>query len=150
MIDLDLSLPVNQVRVLIGDIDGSFISDDNIEFVLTDNNGDVIAAATYCLKIILNMVATYVREETGDVEVWWSDLYNQLSERYDDLKKENRYKNSSKMFFFGGTVKSEAQRVRASDENTQRYVTNERFQRIYDCLGEYVIPKNGNPFYLQC
>lgn len=150
MIDLDLSLPVNQVRVLIGDIDGSFISDDNIEFVLTDNNNDVIAAATYCLKIILNMVATYVREETGDVEVWWSDLYNQLSKRYDDLKKENRYKNSSKMFFFGGTVKSEAQRVRASVENTQRYVTNERFQRIYDCLGEYVIPKNGNPFYLQC
>lgn len=145
MIDLDLSLPVNKVRVLIGDIDSSFISDSNIEFVLTEVGGDVMLAAERSLKYILNYVATMVREETGDVEVYWNQLYEQLSKRYDSIEKENRYYKAKNLFYFGGTVKSDVRAVKNDPENTQFGVVDPYF---YDAIKRLGISLD-NPYILR-
>lgn len=140
VIDIDLSTPVNQVRALIGDPDGRFISDSNITFLLTQNNDDVILAAEQALKYIVNMVATYVREETGDVEVWWEQLYEQLSARLDKLEKDSRYKKSAHLFYFGGTNKTEMKRVRSNPNSVGIGFTPQEFYKVLDHYGfEYTL-----------
>jgi hypothetical protein len=117
MLDLDLSDPINQVRALIGDIDGSFISDPNIEVLLTLNNDNVIKASIQALDYIIAQVAYYVREEAGDVEVYWGDIYERLVKRKEQVERDNIYKISSGLFKMGGTTRSEIDRVNSDIES---------------------------------
>ena len=138
MIDLDLSLPVNQVRVMIGDINIEYISDANIEFVLTKNDGNILTSSQECLNYIINDVAYSAREEVGDVQVYWNQVYEQLLQRLEDLKKDSIYANTTQLFYFGNTVKSDIINNRRSSEYVNP--TNTDFLNILE--GFHIDPNN--------
>lgn len=127
MLDLDLSIPLNQVRALIGDIDGSLIGDSVIDYLLTKHSGNVSLVAKEALGYILNQVAYYMREEAGDVMVRWDDLYNQLYERKKQLDKDTLYSGGMSLFIFGGTTKSEIASVKNDLEYVDTFFTTDEF-----------------------
>lgn len=145
MLDLDLNDPINQVRALIGDLDGSFISDTNIQFLLDKHNNNVLRASLEALSYILNQVAYYVREEAGDVEVYWQDLYNQIAKRKQDLEKDTVYARSNSLFKFGGTTASEIERVKNDPESKGVGISAEDFSTILKRL--HIDP--DNPYFLE-
>jgi hypothetical protein len=135
MLDIDLSEPLNQVRAIIGDIDGSWISNANIEYLLTKHNNNSLQAAIEALDYVLSQVAYYVREEAGDVEVHWKDLYEQLSDRRDKLNRDSVYTRSKSLFYFGGTSKTDMQTVRDNSESTGLGFQEREFTAQLTCLG---------------
>lgn len=135
MLDLDLSVPMNQVRATIGDVDGSWISDSNINFLLVKNNNDIVLAAREALDYIISQVAYYTREETGDVEVYWHQLYEQLVKRKLQIDKETLYKRASSLFIFGGTTKSEITRVRRDQDSVGLGFNQREFLIQLDSFG---------------
>jgi hypothetical protein len=145
MLDIDLSDPINQVRAFIGDMDGSFISDENITFLLTQSNANVLKASLTAMGYILNIVAFYVREEAGDVEVYWGDIYNNLAKRKAALEKDTVYSRTNGMFKFGGTTRSEMKRVNDSVESKCIGIRKEDFSVI---LKHYGIDPD-NPYFLE-
>lgn len=85
MIDIDFSLPIDQVRANIGDIGLDFVSDSTIQSALNVNNGDIPKASLLVAKTLLAAFATMAdREREGQVEVYYTKLY----ERYKDLVNE--------------------------------------------------------------
>lgn len=137
MLDIDLSNPVNKVRAIIGDWDSLWVSDGIIQHFLDENNNEIILAASDTLDIIISHAANFVREEVGDVEIYWRDLYEQLSDRKRDLQKDVLYKKTTALFSFGGTSKSEVRRVKSSSESTSLSLTNQEFEKLLkrmDCL----------------
>lgn len=145
MLEIDLSIPLNQVRALIGDYDGSLISDDNINYLLTKHNDDVTKASLEALDYILTQVAYYVREEAGDVEVYWDDIYNQLHKRKTSLEKDTVYARSGSLFKFGGTTRSETKRVKRDAESRGIGISSEDFSTR---LVSYGIDPD-NPYLLE-
>lgn len=146
MLDLDLNDPVNQVRALIGDLDGSFISDVNITYLLNKNGNDVVKAALESLEYILAQVSYYVREESGDVEVYWHDLYNRIADRKKDLERDTVYSRAASLFKFGGTSRSEVKRVKNDPESRCVGLSSSEFSTVMQRYG--IDP--DNPYYLEC
>lgn len=140
MLDIDLSSPVNEVRAIIGDWHTEWVADSVIQHYLDKNNGDVILAADDTLSAIISHAAYMLREEVGDVEIYWKDLYEQLNNLKDKLEKDTLYKRTKNLFAFGGTTKSEVKRVANSNERTYISVTNEQFEglfkRLHPCIEE--------------
>ncbi|QDP59448.1 MAG: hypothetical protein GOVbin4162_22 [Prokaryotic dsDNA virus sp.] len=130
MLDIDLSNPTNKVRAIIGDWDTQYITDANIDYLLQENNNDILLAADEALSLILSNVAMYSREEVGDVRIYWNEVYNQLKDRKDSLKKDVLYSKSKNLFTFGGTTKSEVRRVNRSPESTKVSLTNHEFEGL--------------------
>lgn len=67
--------PIEQVRVLCGDTEGSpfyqMLSDDEIQFFLDINGQNVMAAARQAaVSISLQLAGWTSRERSGDLEVW--------------------------------------------------------------------------------
>ncbi len=128
MLNIDLSDPTQRVRAIIGDWDVQYISDANIDYLLEQNKGDVLLAADEALDLILSQVAMYSREEVGDVRIYWNEVYDQLKDRKESLKKDVLYSKSKNLFTFGGTTKSEVRRVNRSQESTRVSITNHEFE----------------------
>lgn len=140
MLDLDLSMPLNQVRATIGDVDGSWISDSNITYLLSKNNNDIVLASREALDYILSEVAYFTREETGDVEVYWHQLYEQLFKRKSQIDKESLYKRAKSLFTFGGTTKTEMSRIRRDSESVGLGFNQREFLVQLDYFG--IDPEN--------
>lgn len=69
--------PVEQVRLLIGDTPTSpfyqLFTDDEIQFFLDQNNGNVqLAARMAAISASFQLAGWSTRERTGDIEVWSS------------------------------------------------------------------------------
>lgn len=143
MLDLDLSTPVNQVRALIGDWDGEWITDANIQYFLDQEGGDTLLAASEIMSAILSRVAYYIRHEVGDAEIYYKDLYDQISDRKDALESDVLYKKMDNLFVFGGTTKSEMDRVSRNNETPVRskMITNQEFSNLLERIDCY--PKDS-------
>lgn len=76
------SNPIYQVRFYIGDTDPlmEFLSDDEIQFLLDINSGDVKKASLMAANRILAQWAKFTREREGQVEVYGN-------ERFDNYKR---------------------------------------------------------------
>lgn len=135
MIDLDLSIPVNQVRVLIGDIEIEYISDDNLQFLLQQHKGNVLKAAVPALDYILATLAYHVREEVGYVKVHWQQMYETVAKRKADIEQRLRYANTKNIFYFGGTVKSDVRRNRENPEHVGLGFEPRTFYELTNKLG---------------
>lgn len=145
MIDLDLSDPVNQVRLIIGDPDMNLISDSNIQFLLDKNDGNILDTAVECLNSILSYLAYSTREETGDVKAYWNYVYDQLKDRLDSIEKDQIYKKTKNLFYFGGTVKSDVRANKRSDERVRTPIDEVTLNRFLDRLPCY---NPTNPYSL--
>jgi len=69
--------PIQQVRILIGDVPTSpfyqLFTDDEIQFFLDQNNGNVqLAARMAAISASFQLAGWSTRERTGDIEVWSS------------------------------------------------------------------------------
>lgn len=69
--------PVDQVRLLIGDVPSSpfyqLFTDEEIQFFLDQNNGNVLLAARMAaISASFQLAGWSTRERTGDIEVWSS------------------------------------------------------------------------------
>lgn len=69
--------PIDQVRILIGDVPSSpfyqLFSDEEIQFFLDQNNGNVqLAARMAAISASFQLAGWSTRERTGDIEVWSS------------------------------------------------------------------------------
>lgn len=69
--------PVEQVRLLIGDVPSSpfyqLFTDEEIQFFLDQNNGNVLLAARMAaISASFQLAGWSTREHTGDIEVWSS------------------------------------------------------------------------------
>ena len=69
--------PIQQVRILIGDVPTSpfyqLFTDDEIQFFLDQNNGNVqLAARMAAISASFQLAGWSTRERTGDLEVWSS------------------------------------------------------------------------------
>lgn len=81
--------PIEQVRVLVGDTEGSpffqILSDEEIQFFLDLNGGNVMAAARQAaIAISMQLAGWSSRERSGDLEVW-SNLSTQYLKALQNL-----------------------------------------------------------------
>lgn len=81
--------PIEQVRVLCGDTEGSpfyqMLSDDEIQFFLDINGQNVMAAARQAaISISLQLAGWTSRERVGDIEIW-SNLSNAYLKALENL-----------------------------------------------------------------
>lgn len=69
--------PIQQVRILIGDVPNSpfymLFTDEELQFFLDQNNGNVqLAARMAAISASFQLAGWSTRERTGDIEVWSS------------------------------------------------------------------------------
>lgn len=81
--------PIQQVRILIGDVPTSpfyqLFTDDEIQFFLDQNNGNVqLAARMAAISASFQLAGWSTRERTGDIEVW-SSLSTQYLKALENL-----------------------------------------------------------------
>lgn len=131
MLDIDLSNPINKVRSIIGDWDSEWVSDDVIQHFLDENNNNIVLAAYDTISAIVNRAAYYVREESGDVEVYWQDLYPKLLDIKNRLEKDTLYSRAKTLFYFGGTDKYEVERVKRDQRRATTTITDTDFERLF-------------------
>ena len=86
MLDLDFSSPLDQIRMNVGDADGTVVSDNMINSALVAFNDNVYMATVAVMGAILTDYSRLAdREREGNVEVYYTN----------DIKKD--LNNSRKM-----------------------------------------------------
>lgn len=126
MIDLDFSSPFDQVRLNVGDPNGDFASDSTISSALVAFNNNVYNASIAVMEAMLSMFSTYAdREREGQVEVYYTKLYERYKDRLDAFKAGDvTITPSTKAFMpiiIGGVSRSQKEAIRAVDDNFSMY-----------------------------
>jgi hypothetical protein len=67
-----INTPLTRIRASIGDIDGSLVSDDVINYLLLSHTES--SATIECLKYIVSGLTQKVDQEVGDVKLKYSQL----------------------------------------------------------------------------
>lgn len=116
-IDTDLSTPLDQVRFLIGDPDGTFISDATINALLTINSDNVNKTAIECIQAIVADLAKQVRQEIDEVQVWANQYYDHYRQLLIDLTTNPAFMLTPALHILGGVSKSEARRVKCNPDS---------------------------------
>lgn len=116
-VDTDLSTPLSQVRAIIGDTEGELITDQTITALLLANSDNVNKTAIQCLQFIVADLAKCIREETGDVQVWYHQLYDHYRDLLDDLLTNPAQMLAPAVHLLGGTSCSEARRVNSNPDS---------------------------------
>jgi len=74
---LDLENPVHRVRLNIADwSDLPVLSDDVIEYTLTQNAGNEAAASKICATYVLGILSQQTHERLDRIELWGSERFN--------------------------------------------------------------------------
>jgi len=103
MIDIDFTNNVDLVRAKIGDPNTEYVTDATINSALTKYGNNVITASIVVMELLLNAFATLAdREREGQVEVYYTYLYERYKDRYEDLKRQQGYKKAIPIII-GGT-----------------------------------------------
>lgn len=93
MIDIDFTQPIDQVRANIGDPSTEFVTDGTITSALTKYNNDILKTSLAVMELMLTAFATLAdRSREGQVEVYYTNLFERYKVRFEDLKKQNSYK----------------------------------------------------------
>lgn len=92
-----------------------FLSDDEINYLLTANNNNEDAAALAAARIMLRQFAQYVREREGLIEVYGQEQFENWKDALTELEKE--LTSSVSQVIIGGVVQSEVTRVRDDAES---------------------------------
>lgn len=108
MITITPDCPLNEVRLIIGDADSELLADPVIDALLTTFDDDVNKTALQCIKYIIAQAAKLKDEETDEVAVRWSQIYDHYNELYSRLKAElGSMSAANGAFFIGGTLVDE-------------------------------------------
>lgn len=147
MIDLDFTNPIHQVRMTVGDTDKEFLSDATIVSALQSFNMVVSNTSIALMEILCTKFATLAdKEKIGELEVYYTKLFERYKERLDDIKKTGGggVTPSNKAFMpiiIAGTSKAEKY-ARVTDDSFTMYEQadwHERMLERYPSLYEQII-----------
>ena len=100
--------PLNEVRLNIGDDDGSLIDDAVITYLLTENDDNVLLVSVKAIDYIIRNAANQLADErTDEVSKKWSQIYDNLLGLREDLQIELVGASGGSLYFVGGALKSE-------------------------------------------
>lgn len=106
MIDLDLNDPIGEIRALIGDASGEFVSDTTIISALAKFDGDIVKAALLVMSLMLTGLSLLAdREREGQIEVYYTKIFERYKQRYDDLKAQFGRKKAVPIYIGGTSLK---------------------------------------------
>jgi len=110
--------PIAQVRLTIGDAETTYILDDVvIQYILDKHSNDITASSLEALRYIVSTLGKKVDEEVGDVKVKWSQLRAHYKQLLSDLLRDPSITLTPVLHFFGGTSKTEINRVRNNSDS---------------------------------
>lgn len=125
MLDIDFALPEDQVRLNIGDVNREWVSDSTIISALTAYNNNVNNTSIALFEMLCTYFATLAdREVVGEVQVYYTKLYERYKERLKDFKDTGGALPSTKAFMpyiIGGTSKSKKKEIYANEDAASMY-----------------------------
>lgn len=87
MIDIDFNDDIGYIRATIGDTQEEFVTDGAIISALA-KFGSADKASLALMEMLVSAFSTYAdREREGQVEIYYTNLYNNYKKRFDDFKK---------------------------------------------------------------
>lgn len=96
---------LGEVRLNIGDDDGSLLDDAVINAFLTIYDDNVRLTSLKCIDVIIADAAKLKDETTDEVSVKWSQIWEHYRQLKKDLISESGFALGG--VFFGGTLKTE-------------------------------------------
>jgi hypothetical protein len=111
------STPEEKVLLIIGDSGEDLITSSVITYILSVNDDDINKAAIEATKYIIASLAKKVDEEVGDIKVKFSQLLENYKKLLKDLLSNPAYQLAASNFIFGGTSKTEIDRVRGTPDS---------------------------------
>ena len=152
MLDLDFSSPLDQVRLNVGDADSSVVSDNMINSALAAFNDNVYMASIAVMGAILTHYSKLAdREREGNVEVYYTKLYERYKERFEQFKKDGGSTNPSNKAFMpiiiGGVSRSQKEAVRNTEDGFTMYdLAHWHSESLgYKSLYEVYMDETGKP-----
>lgn len=116
MIDINLNEPVDEVRALVGDPQIEFVTDSTILSALHKYNMDLGKAAIAIMSLMLTAFSTLAdREREGQVEVYYTSLFERYKKRFEDLKRERGFKKAIPIHIGGTSLKEKNKNIEALD-----------------------------------
>jgi hypothetical protein len=117
MIDVDFQNPQDQVRLNIGDPNQEFVSDNTVNSALVAFNNNVFNASVAIMEAMLTQFSTLAdREREGQVEVYYTKLYERYAQRLKDFKDGGNSASPSTRAFLpiiiGGVSRSQKEAIR--------------------------------------
>lgn len=156
MIDVDFQNPHDQVRLNIGDPSVEFVSDNAVNSALVAFNNNVYNASVALMEAMLTRFSTLAdREREGQVEIYYTKLYERYSERLKDFKSGSaNITPTTKAFMpiiIGGTSKSQKQAIRNDADSFSIYdlahwhSESLGYKSVYEVYMEDIngLPNNG-------
>ena len=144
-IDNDLSTPLLEVRLCIGDSDGTLMTDSTINALLAINDNNVPKTCVQALQAIVADLAKNVNEEVGDTKEWLEQQYRHYKDLLDKVTKDPAYLAVSVSHSFGGVSASEIGRVNNNSDSRGPGIRQGQFTSDDSTDGYY---NTGNPFFL--
>lgn len=121
MIEIDFSTPIGQVRAIIGDPAPDIISDESIQSALDVSDSDVEKAALLIMRMLVRAFATMAdREREGQVEVYYTKLYERYKQELKDLEGKLRAKKAIPIII-GGVSLEQRNKVWSDSDTTSVY-----------------------------
>lgn len=121
MIEIDFSTPIGQVRAIIGDPSPDIISDNSIQSALDVNNDDVGKASIMIMQMLVRAFSTMAdREREGQVEVYYTKLYERYKQELKDLERKLGAKKGIPVII-GGVSLEERNKVYSDVDTTNVY-----------------------------
>ena len=126
MLDIDFANPLDQVRLNVGDIDREWLSDNTINSALVAYNNNVNSSSIALFEALCTYFATLAdREVVGEVQVYYTKLYERYKERLADFKDTGGgVVPTSKAFMpiiIGGVSRSQKESVLSNSDAFSMY-----------------------------
>lgn len=123
------SSPKDEVRFLIGDTDSENpkVSDEEIEYALSRNNGDVNLAAADCARALAAKYASWATKSVGDLSLSYGDLM----QHYLDLAASLETSASKKMrpqVFAGGISRTDKRKTELNSDRVRPSARVDQFR----------------------
>ena len=147
-INLFPNSPLNQVRLNIGDHAGEYITDDVLNYMLSENSDSVSIVSILAAEYILKNLAKLRDESVGPVMVKWSQVYKNYKELYakllEELSPDTDSSTNTGLYFFGGTSNWQTEAFYSNSDNTPPPI-RAGFGSKYDDI----LPSRASPYVLE-
>ena len=126
---------LDEVRFLIGDTDADDqqLSNEEINFLLTDNSSDVYGAAADAARSLMAKYARRADRTVGDLKVSYSQLQKSYAELY--KKYSNRAITKKMNVVAGGVFKADREAQRQNESIQQPRFVQEQFRNRREGTG---------------
>lgn len=110
-IDTKPQSAVDKVLLNIGDTDEDFITSPVVQYILDTNGNSIPRASVESTRYIISALSKRADEVVGDVKVRWSQLLSNYRQLLNDMLTNPSFRDSGGGIYFGGTSKTEMDRV---------------------------------------